>query len=172
MTRPIAVNDFMDSLNLTNIWSLLEKGSLGKIFRRVVGKSLLTNATSVTSTGLVDVAGLTFNVRKGQKYRLEGCMLTLGSAVGGVKFSFTVSGQTSPTVVLTGAGVTASTLDVQRALSGGVIYTAAGIVLKVDINGYYIPDANGVAQLQWNQNTTNGTSTLYAGSWLKLIRVG
>lgn len=174
MARPTLatqVNDYLNSLNLCPNFSQIEKGTLRKVFRRITGKVLQSNLT-VNSNTLADVPGITFNVKKGVKYRLEGTMLNLADATSGIKYALTVSNQTSPTVVLTGTSRLAAATATQRALSGGTIFTAAGISLQVDINGYYIPDANGVAQLQASTFTGTTAATVYAGSHLKLIRVG
>lgn len=172
MARPLVVNDFLDNVNMTGSWSELQKGSLRKTFRRVNGKTLQANQSITSSSVVADVAGLDFNVQKGQKYRIEGTILTLTSA-SGLGLFLTVSGQTSPTVVLTGTGYVAAASATQRALTGTSIYDAAtASVFKVDVNGFYVPDGDGVAKLQADLNTGSTASTVYAGSWLKLIRVG
>lgn len=171
MARPVGPNDFLDSLNLSPIFSSQEKINLGKIFRRTVGKTLLSNVTATTTT-YATVPDITFNVKKGAKYRIDGKLLTLGTTTGGVKAQLVVSGQTSPTVTITGTASLASTIVTQQATSGGVIMNSAGVILAVDVTGFYIPDADGVMTLQFAQTAASGTSTLYAGSHLKLIRVG
>lgn len=171
MARPLVVNDFLDNVNMTGSWSELQKGSLRKTFRRVVGKSVATNV-SLTDDTYADVPGMSFNVQAGQKYRIEGTLLTLGDTTGGIKAQLSVSGQTSPTVVLTGMAALAASNVTQRALTGGVIFSAAGVIFSIDVNGYYIPDGDGVMTLQVAQAANSGTSTLYAGSFLKVIRVG
>lgn len=171
MARPMGPNDFLDSLNLSSIFSSQEKINLGKIFRRTVGKTLLSNVSATTTT-YATVPDITFNVKKGAKYRIDGKLLTLGTTTGGVKAQFVVSGQTSPTVTITGTASLASTIVTQQATSGGVIMDSDGIILAVDVTGFFIPDADGVMTLQFAQTEASGTSTLYAGSHLKLIRVG
>lgn len=173
MARPMGPNDFLDSLNLSSIFSSQEKINLGKIFRRTVGKTLLSNVSATTTT-YATVPDITFNVKKGAKYRIDGKLLTLGNTTGGVKAQLVVSGQTSPTVTITGTASLASTIVTQQATSGGVIMNSAGVspILAVDVTGFYIPDADGVMTLQFAQTAASGTSTLYAGSHLKLIRVG
>ena len=171
MPRPVVPNDYLDTVNLTGSFSELQKVSLRKTFRRTTGKVLQANQTA-TTIAYADVAGISFNVQKGQKYRVEGTLLTLGDTTGGIKAQLNVTGQTSPTVVLTGTATLAASSVAQRALSGGVIFSAAGVIFKVEVNGFYIPDGDGVATLQFAQSAANGISTLYAGSHLKLIRVG
>lgn len=172
MARPMGPNDFLDSLNLSPIFSSQEKINLGKIFRRTVGKTLRTTQTATSSTTYADVSDLTFNVKKGAKYRIEGKLLTLGDA-GGIKLQLNVTGQTSPTVVINGVGTLAAAVVAQQALTGGVIIASTSAFLQVDVNGYYIPDKDGVMTLQFAQNASNpAASTLYAGSHIKLIRVG
>lgn len=172
MARPADEQDFLDTLNVAPSFSALQKSNLRKIFKRTVGKTLRTTQTVASSATYADVPDLTFNVKKGAKYRIEGKLLTLGDA-GGIKLQLNVTGQTSPTVVINGVGTLAAAVVAQQALTGGVIIASTSAFLQVDVNGYYIPDKDGVMTLQFAQNASNpAASTLYAGSHIKLIRVG
>jgi len=174
MARPniaTQVPDYLNTLNISPNFSLIEKGVLAKCFRRLSGRSVAANVAATTTT-LADVDGMQFTLKKGSKYRIDGKLLTLGDATGGIKAALTSTGQTSPTIVLTGTADLAASSATQRALSGGTIFSAAGVIFTVTVSGYIIADGNGTLTLQFAQSAANGTSTLYAGSWIKLVKVG
>lgn len=171
MARPSNPNSFLESIKLSPNFTWLEKNALSKTFRRVVGKSLAANV-SYGDTTYADVEGITFNLETGAKYRVEGKLLCLGDTTGGIKAQLSATGQTTPTVVLTGMAALASSNVTQRALTGGVIFAAAGVIYSVDVSGYYVADGNGTLTLQCAQHADSGTTVLYAGSYIKLIRVG
>lgn len=172
MPRPVVPNDYLDTVNLTGSFSELQKVSLRKTFRRTTGRVLQANQSITSNATAAAVEGLSFNVRKGYKYRLEGTILTLTSA-SGLGLFLNVTGQTSPTMVLTSTAYVAAASATARALSGTTLYDAAtASVYKVDLDGFYIPDGNGIATLQADLNTGATPTTIYAGSHLKLIRVG
>ena len=169
MARPLVVNDFMDTVNLTGSFSELQKVGLRKTFRRVVGRSLPT-ALTYTSATPVNVEGMSFNVRKGQTYRIQG-RFPVSAAAGGVRAALTASGQTTPGLTLVAVGTLAASSIASITTSFGTSLTAAGTVLMLELDGSFTADGNGVVQLQLGGNTASSTTYAKAG-WLQLIRVG
>lgn len=176
MARPnlaTQVNDFLCSLNIAANFSLIEKKVLGKLFRRLSGKTVNANVTSVTATP-ADVQGLTFHVNKGATYRVQARLQAkAGNATGGVLVGLTASGQTAPTVAITTTATAAAAAVAAQVTAFGTLITTATAALMVEVDGYFTADGNGLVQLQFGQSVTNATAaTLYRGSWLQVLKVG
>ena len=168
--------DFLETVNLAGSFSELQKVALRKTLRRVSGKNVVAAdqvATSATTgTTFTDVPGMTWNLAKGGKYRINGSLITSANAAGGVKVALTATGVTSLPVIVT-EGVQAAALTAQRVTAFGSIFAATADVMRVEIDGYIEPNARGKLTLQFAQNASNAAaSTLYKGSWVQVLKVG
>lgn len=176
MPRPTEATqtpDFLETVNQAGSFSELQKVALRKTLRRVAGKNVVNaDFTSTSSTTFVDVPGMSWNLIKGGKYRINGSLITSANAAGGVKVALTATGVTSLPVIVT-EGVQAAALTAQRVTAFGSIFAATADVMRVEIDGYIEPNARGKLQLQFAQNASNGAaSTLYKGSWVQVLKVG
>lgn len=172
MTRPVVREDFTHTLQEAGCFSSAEKNELkGAFARGVTGKVLTSDQTVALSAALTSVTDLRFNVKKGKKYRIHGVLLTSGTgATGGIKATMTHTGQTSPTLYGTTvySAVAGTTVE---ALTTAAATGVAAAVLKVEIDGYFVPDANGTITLQFAQNTSDATAaTLKVGSFVRVHR--
>jgi hypothetical protein len=136
--------------------------------RSVLGKVQNSDQTITSSTVLAD-SELIIPVKKGRKYRIEGKVFTTGtSATPGMKACLTHTGQSSPTLY---GSITffSATAVLNEAMTTGTTTGGATAYRHIDLDGIFIPDANGTLKFQFAQNTSNGANTVVkAGSWLKL----
>ena len=174
MARPTLatqVNDFLGSLSSTTSFDLTEKSILRKLFSRAVGKSLTADVSATTTTP-ADVAGLTFNIRKGDTYRIFGRFPVTAPGAGGVKLLLNATGQTTPGLVVTTVATAAAAAVATQATAFGTIIASTTAALMVEIDGGFKADGNGVLQLQFAQNAASGTTVLGKGGWLQVLKVG
>lgn len=165
--------DVTNLLSATNAGTIVKiREIVSKIFKySVVGKvqGADQTLTSATGTTLQD-SELVIPVKKGRKYRIEGKIFTTGtSATPGMKACLTYTGQTSPTLYGSLTFVSATAV-LNEAMTSGTTTGGATAYRHIDIDGYFVPDGNGVIKFQFAQNTSNGANTVVkAGSWLKLF---
>lgn len=162
--------DVTNLLSATNAGTIVKiRDIVSKIFKySVVGKVQGADQTINSSTTLAD-SELILPVKKGRKYRIEGKIFTTGtSATPGMKACLTHSGQTSPTLYGSLTFVSATAL-LNEAMTTGTTTGGATAYRHIDIDGYFVPDGNGVIKFQFAQNTSNaGNTVVKAGSWLRL----
>ena len=179
MPRPTEATqtpDFVAPINLAGSFSSLQKVAINKTLRTMAGKNVVqadvTASSGSTGTTFTDVPGMTWNLVKGGKYRINGSLITAANAAGGVKVALTATGVTSLPVIVT-EGVQAAALTAQRVTAFGSIFAATADVMRVEIDGYIEPNARGKLTLQFAQNASNAAaSTLYKGSWVQVLKVG
>lgn len=158
------------NLNVEGCFTERQKLALTKVFKKgVVGKVQAADQSVASSTTLVST-DLVFNVRKGRKYRLHAVLLTNGtSATPGMKATATHSGQSSPTFTGNVAYTSASAIRVETMTTASATGAAVAF-LQVEINGYFVPDANGTLAVQFAQAVSDaGACTVKAGSWATLF---
>ena len=64
----------------------------------------------------------------------------------------------------------ASQSDAKSLSTDSLITTGATFTFGVMFYGYVIATSNGAITLRWAQQTASGTATVYAGSWMKLMK--
>lgn len=173
MARPtgIVYSDFTGNMSDDSGIALRARQVLAKIFRKVVGKTMFSDVAlpisdATTQTALSD---LKFYVKKGKKYRIEGVLITGGTA-GGLKASITGPASTTLRVNMTSFVAAASATGQVTALATLGAGAASNFTLTLD--GYIEPTANGYLGISASQASSNATATtVYAGSWVKLINV-
>lgn len=163
------VTDFVFSHKPGTVVSL--RDALFGLFKRaVIGKvqGADQTLTSATGTTLQD-SELILPVKKGHKYRIEGKIFTTGtSATPGMKACLTHTGQTSPTLYGSLTFVSATAV-LNEAMTTGTTTGGATAYRHIDIDGIFVPDANGTIKFQFAQNTSDAANTVVKqGSWLKL----
>lgn len=172
MARPTVREDFTHDISTEGSFNVAQKKRIQDAFRKgVTGKVVGSDQTVASSTTLTSLTDLSFNVKKGKKYRLHAVLFTNGTgATGGIKATLTHSGQSSPTfygTTIYSAVAGQTTESLTTASATGV----AAAVLRVVVDGYFVPDANGMVTVQFAQNTSNGTGAVVkAGSFCRVHR--
>jgi len=112
-------------------------------------------------------------------YLLEGFINYTGGTLGAsdLKLAVNYTG-TQTNGVWGGQGITTASITALQSMSTvigptGVAWgTNAGVFQDLTLNGFFQTTTSGELQVQWAQNTSNGTSTnLRAGCWIKLTQV-
>ncbi len=166
--------DFVDAIDLAGGFTTSQKLPLSKVFHRLAGRSIIAaDVTATSNTTFADVPGMSWNLRKGARYRIRGTLLTAANAAGGVKVALAGTGLTSPIVTIAADGTQAAAVTAQRSTALGSVFAATADVIKIELDGFIQADARGRLALQFAQNASNAAaSTLYRGSWLQLLRIG
>lgn len=170
MARPtnITYSDFTSSLQGPTGLGRLAQKALSTVFRRVVGRTVAADVSNATTT-LANVTGLSFNVKKGKRYRVMGELLT---AIGtqGLKAAVNITNQTSPTMFINFVHTSAvTTTTATQVTTNGGTSTGLASVLQVSIDGFVVPDANGVLTIQ-SAAFAAGTALTKQGSWASVIQ--
>lgn len=140
--------------------------------------------TKTSNTTLADVTGLSVAVEADSTYALDGHIAYDAGATGDLKMAFTSPTGTTGSWGLYGLGTstTGSVGDVDghridgftasdTATAGGSASFSGFMVAP--IRGVVITDSTaGTLQMQFAQNTSNGTSTIIkVGSWIRIVKI-
>lgn len=137
------------------------------------------NSISVTSsTTEVDTTLDTPPLVAGATYMIQGYLSITNGASGGLKVTPTPAGAGVATATLLSLDVWAyntTTIAAQGNITSlaSNLVALTGAVTVVEFTGMMTVAAGGTFGLQFAQNASNGTATtLNAGSWMKLTRIG
>lgn len=131
-----------------------------------------TSKTSNTTLG--NITGLSVPVAASTTYALDGYLGYDGNATGDIKFAFTQPSGTTGHWGLAGDDTTTSgNLKTTTAAALTTVITLGGGTAKATVHGYVVVAGTaGTLQLQFAQNTSNGTATtVRAGSWIRLSKI-
>ena len=117
---------------------------------------------SVSTTTLQTDNELTAPIVSGVKYGFQLYLLYSSNATADFKIDFSATG--------TGLYSFASQSDAKSLSTDSLITTGATFTFGVMFYGYVIATSNGAITLRWAQQTASGTATVYAGSWMKLMK--
>jgi hypothetical protein len=133
------------------------------------GKYKTANETANNTTYQND-DHLSFTYEANKKYQISGTLFLTSPTAADIKFRWTYSGTGEGFWTLLGA----ENQDVFRGRTALIANelipptTDSPIVGAYHITGTFESTSAGTLQLQWAQNTTSGTTTLYEGGWIEL----
>jgi len=131
-----------------------------------------TSKTSNTTLG--NVTGLAVAVAASTAYALDGYLAYTGNSTGDIKFAWTIpTGLTGHWGISSDDTTTPGDLKTSIATAYTTVITAGGGSLNATVKGYVLTDTTaGTLQLQFAQNTSNGTATVVkTGSWIRLTKL-
>lgn len=130
-----------------------------------------TSKTSNTTLG--NVTGLAVAVAASTEYALDGYLAYTGNSTGDIKFAWTIpTGLTGHWGISSDDTTTPGDLKTSIATAYTTVITAGGGSLNATVKGYMLTSNAGTLQLQFAQNTSDGTATVVkAGSWIRLTKL-
>lgn len=167
------LNDFTHPIKNSGSFNVGVKRVLLATLRSMFGKTVqaANGATSSTTTTAQNIAGLSFRVKKNKTYRIQGKLLTTSDATGGQKIGLALSGSSSPTMEVAFKYLLAASLATQKTTAMGNSTGLVGLILEVDIDGYFTPDVSGYLNITAAQIAANNASTINIGSWVAVTRI-
>lgn len=144
------------------------------------GASFSSAQTDNTTTTLVNIPGLTQNLKSGT-YRFYCALPGTSGSLGGVKFAFTYTGMTITSMDATGKAFTASAVAVQHTTttaSQTSLLSSTSAAIYSEIVGVLTVGAGtgptGVPiQLQFAQSAASATtSSVYANATMQFVKIG
>lgn len=137
---------------------------------------LAADQTRTSSTTLTNLSGMTASTAASSKYAAQIFLIYGGSTTGDIKFGYTLPASATfefnpMSIFSTDSSLVAATpymgiLNTSGGAAGGGI--GAGTKALLLVTGIVVTGATaGTFQLQFAQNTSDGTATtVYAGSWM------
>lgn len=166
--------DFTHPIKRNGSLNIGVKQVLIRTLRALGGRSIQNgNATAFAATTVVPVSGLSFKVRKGKQYRIQGIILPTSDGTSGMKLGFALSGSSTATGVITYTYQQAATTTVQQVVANCLNSNSTGVAaveLICYVEGWFIPDVSGIAQLQAGTFTGTTAGSINAGSAVTIYR--
>lgn len=149
--------------------------------------AMASSQTVNNSTTLVSASGLAFNLAASTTYLIDGYLRYTSNPTADIKFGWTLPTSATGWWSLLGPVVSTapiggaerqnytdfSSITLASALPSGGDDTSTGVIdISAVPRGHIVTSFDGILQLQFAQNTANGSNTILGiGSWLRVSKL-